>query len=132
MDLNEMPMALCGHGNADPCRNCIMDARAAGYRIATAEHETWKQEATEKAHEYAERFGLCSEFDKFMESIGLEGRTRTYRVEVNVTLTVTVEVEATSEDAALEAVEESDVRSAVLSLGRFDDLDDWEPREANA
>lgn len=51
------------------------------------EFERWKENAQEVATDYANSNGLCSEFDRCMEAIGLEGRQREYDVTVRETRT---------------------------------------------
>jgi hypothetical protein len=48
-----------------------------------------------------------------MEEIGLPGRDRDHTVDVTVTMSVQVTVPARSEDAALDAVTDDGVRSAI-------------------
>lgn len=54
------------------------------------EFERWKANATATAHEYANNNSLCSEFDRCMEEIGLEPRSRDYEVTFTIRQTVTV------------------------------------------
>lgn len=60
-------------------------------------------------HEEADDRGWCTEFDDFMERVGLPRRTREYRLEVDVSATVRVTLTATSEDDAIEALSTEDV-----------------------
>lgn len=81
----------------------VREAREAAKREASQMLEDFKEAANARAVEYAEQNGLCSEFERCMEDIGLLGREEwhdanddTYRV----TFTVSVDVTARDEDHA--------------------------------
>lgn len=117
------------------------DAGAARVAQRTAEdgkaelastHTRWIDALVESAHEWADDNSLCSQFDNFMESHDLPGRSRMYdvEVEVNIRTTVTVSVSARSGDNAADSVDTSEVESAVRDkygiAGYVDvDIDDW-------
>lgn len=84
---------------------------------AAADHERWRADLAEAAHQEADEREWCSEFDDFLEQVGLPRRSRDWRV--NLTLTVSVHLNATSESAAEESVTSEMVREAVESEGRF-------------
>jgi hypothetical protein len=92
----------------------VREAREAAKREADDALEDFKRAANARAVEYAEQNGLCSEFERCMEDIGLLGREEwhdenddTYRV----TFTVSVDVQARDEydahDRARSALYES-------------------------
>lgn len=56
--------------------------------------------------DYFEDKGEADEVDEILDSLGLEGRTRTYQVRVRISYEVDVEVEATSEEEAQEKVDD--------------------------
>lgn len=88
--------------------------------------DNWKRSAAlaeqrvdslvDEAHALADRKGLCSDFDDFMDELGLPRRTRDYSVEVNVT--VTVYVTARDEDDAREQVSSYEVYEALQNITR--------------
>jgi hypothetical protein len=80
-------------------------------RTDVDEFERWKSNATEIAHSYADDNSLCSEFDRCMEEIGLEPRTREYVVEFRMTVT------ARDADSAIEDAEEQASSESWRSLG---------------
>jgi hypothetical protein len=129
----------CPHGNYHgPCSSCLDEAiynavtTAERRAVAEAERrfERWKDEATEQAHQYADNNNLCGEFDKFMVSIGLRPRLRTYSVTVAVNMSVLVNVEAQSADDAQNQVTDEEVANAVRSAARDGDID-WDATDAN-
>jgi hypothetical protein len=64
-------------------------------------------------------------FDDLMEALGLEGRKKPYTVTIEVKYSIEVEVEASSEEAAVEMVDE-DVSSYIadgIDLGYYEDVD---------
>jgi hypothetical protein len=87
----------------------VSDARAEVRAEAERRFESWKANATEIAHRYANDNSLCSQFDRCMVDIGLEPREsfqREYAVSITETRTYRVYVEATDEDNAAEIAEE--------------------------
>lgn len=78
-------------------RRGVTDGRAA----ASREFDAWKARAEEIAHAYADDNGLCGEFDRCMEEVGLSPRERDYRV----TRVETYYVTARNEDDATERVD---------------------------
>jgi hypothetical protein len=90
-------------------------------------------ELIRKAHDTANAKGLCEEFDDFMEEIGLPPRSKDWEVTVKLTdVYLTIEVNATSEDDALEAVDNQMVAEQLRKYVRDSQLIDgeWEAREA--
>jgi hypothetical protein len=64
-------------------------------------------------------------FDELMEALGLEGRKKPFTVTIEVKYSIEVEVEASSEEAAVEMVDE-DVHSYIcdgIDLGYYEDVD---------
>jgi hypothetical protein len=64
-------------------------------------------------------------FDDLMEALGLEGRKKPYTVTIEVKYSIEVEVEASSEEAAVEMVDE-DVSSYIadgIDIGYYEDVD---------
>jgi hypothetical protein len=60
-----------------------------------------------------------------MEALGLEGRKKPYTVTIEVKYSIEVEVEASSEEAAVEMVDE-DVSSYIadgIDIGYYEDVD---------
>ena len=84
---------------ADALRERIANLEESARRQAR-EFEAWKARATEIAHQYAEDNSLCGEFDRCMEDIGLEPRTRDYAVHF------TLYVSARDEDDAIDRARE--------------------------
>jgi hypothetical protein len=84
-------------------------------------HEQWRQLLTAGAHEEADAREWCSDFDDFMEQVGLDRRGRTYACEVAVSTCVTVHVDASSQDAA----ENSITRDLVMGGVSLENLE-WE------
>jgi hypothetical protein len=90
---------------------------------------TFKSNAQEALHNYAEEYGITGDsdrteaFNELLESIGLEGIKRAYQVTVSVTYSVQFEVEASSEDAASEEVDNNlgDYISDVIDIGYWED-----------
>jgi hypothetical protein len=110
------------------CSTCVeralQEARYEARASANRAHEVWKDESAEAARRWADENNLCSSFDRFMESIGLEGRRREYRVYVDVAMTVEVTgVMATTDNDAEQTVDADDVEAAVrrFTLSR----DNW-------
>jgi len=97
-------------------REAVREARQEANRAL----EQFKEMANARAVEYAETNGLCSEFERCMEDIGLMGR-REWREanpqEFRVTFTVSVNVEAADRDDAYELAREA------LSDGDFSHYD---------
>lgn len=65
-------------------------------------HEVFVDRLTEAAHEEADSREWCSDFDDFMERMGLARRSQSYRVEV--TVSATVYVDACSESDARDEI----------------------------
>lgn len=84
----------------------LAEAKRQGIAEATERFEAWKRETNALAIDYANDNELCSVFDEFMESVGLEPRVRErdYSVEIQVTYRTTVGVTAESADDAAELV----------------------------
>ncbi|MDZ7912929.1 MAG: hypothetical protein U5O16_14030 [Rhodococcus sp. (in: high G+C Gram-positive bacteria)] len=80
-----------------------------------AAHVQWRDALVESAHTWADENSLCSQFDNFMESHDLPGRSRMYdvEVEVNISRRVTVSVSASNCDDAADAVDTREVESAL-------------------
>lgn len=75
-----------------------------------ANHREWVRRLNESACEWADENSLCSEFERFCEQWGLEGRERDFDVEVNVTVALTMTRSARSQEDADESVDLDDVR----------------------
>lgn len=80
-------------------------------REKEAAWDSWRDRLVREAHSRAEDHDYCSEFDEFMEGLGLPGRTRDYDVQVSMTLTITKS--ARTADDAMRDVEASDIRYAL-------------------
>lgn len=78
-------------------------------------HASWLADLTSRAHEQADDQDWCEQFDDFMESVGLERRTREYELRVSVTATVYLTREASNLTAAIESIDEDDVWSQLDS-----------------
>ncbi len=97
----------------------VVDAVRAAAELAErvhgerAAHEAWKQELSADACARADSEGYCAEFDVFMVSHGLEGRSRPYSVQCTVTGTVRVQVQASTSEQAEEQVSTEDVIDAL-------------------
>lgn len=96
---------------------------------AEMEFDRWKEQTTTLAHDFANENSLCSEFDRFMEEVGLRPREREYSVRVEVLATgyTYVTVSASSEERACEIV--NDDPSSWVSVG---DVYDWASVEYDA
>lgn len=123
-EMTHLPADLvaCSHGRL-PCATCtrqaVLDARLA----ASREHENWKEQVTDLAHEYANENNLCGTFDDFMDRIGLRRRELDYTVYVEVTMRVEVNVRASSERRAEEEVSEGQVADAIRQKVDYRDFD---------
>ena len=97
----------------------VVDAVRAAAELAErvhserAAHEAWKQELSADACARADSEGYCAEFDVFMVTHGLEGRSRPYSVQCTVTGTVRVQVQASTSEQAEEQVSTEDVIDAL-------------------
>jgi chromosome segregation ATPase len=100
-----------------------LDAARAGF-------ETWKDRLIQAAHEEANSRDWCEDFDEWMESNGLRGRTHDYNVQVRVTATITVSLESRSADTAVNAVNTDRVKEALRDITwDYQDID-WDAEEA--
>ena len=93
--------------------------------VVRRDHEAWKAILNDAACERADDQGWCSDFDRFMNDWGMQGRRRTYEVEVEVevevTGTVTIRVEAANSSDAEETVtREKIIDAARVRLNHLD------------
>lgn len=75
----------------------------------------WLSNLTSRAHDEGNDREWCGEFDDFLESVGLERRTREYDLRVEVTATLHFTRVATTLDAAIDAIDEEDVWDRLTS-----------------
>jgi hypothetical protein len=140
-DQDKQAPGLCNHVGIR-CTDCITDAveaavsaaearHAEAIYIIEAKHQRWITETTAKAHEYADENNLCDAFDRFMVSVGLEPRTKNFRVSVSVTVDIDVPIEARDEDAAKDAVDSYSVVQAARSRLSEWGADHWDVTEVD-
>lgn len=108
-----------------------VDYRWASKKYDDAERalRTFKSNAQEALHNYAEEHGIAGDsdsteaFNEMLESIGLEGMKKAYQVTVSVTYSMQFEVEASSEDAASEEVDNNlgEYISDAIDIGYWED-----------
>lgn len=75
----------------------------------------WLCDLVARAHDEANERDWCSEFDDFMESVGLDRRTREYELRVAVSATLYFTRESTNLDAAIDSIEDDDVCNRLTS-----------------
>lgn len=92
----------------------------------------WRTEASrmddlvERAHDLANEKSYCTEFDDFMEELGLPRRDAEYNVSVDVTFSVSLTVTAHDEDSATSDVDHEEVVDAARDMLRYNSsLIDW-------
>lgn len=102
------------HAEGVRCQACIDDAVAAERHRLTMEHERWKRDFTVKAWAAADEHNLCSDFDDFMTSVGLEPRSTEYVVTVRVLeVHIDIDVEAHSKESAVENIDTDEIIEAL-------------------
>lgn len=80
--------------------------RAVRHAVAESNqrHQQWVEDLSEDARAWADENSLCSEFDRFMQEHGLEGRTREFEVRLTYVVTVTASDRDDAVDVACEQV----------------------------
>lgn len=125
------PAPLCPH-DKQKCSICAQETDGQAYRRGKADadraHEQWKKEATEAAHDWANENSLCSVFDDFMVSIGLNGRMKDWEVHVRVRFDVAITMEAHSARDAEQNLTSDDVAQALREAIDNDHLE-WSVQE---
>ena len=122
-------LLACEHGRM-PCSFCTQRELTSKLHAQMVRHEEWKEEATDKAHDWANENNLCGTFDDFMESIGLRRRERDYTVTVTVTLDVEIkEIRASNARDAEQEVTEDQVADAIRRSVEYREFD-WSVERA--
>lgn len=85
-------------------------------RAAVRAKDQRLEEIVDAAHEFADEHSLCSDFDDWMESQGLRGRSHDYVCEVNATVRVRIPVSGRNPDAAATRVDDDMVVAALAEL----------------
>jgi hypothetical protein len=109
------------------------NARHAANNVEIARlRQDWRQ-LNEFLNEYADKNSMCSDYERQLndwnegfELLELEGRKRIYRVRVRVQTThyVDVDVEATTEDAAIEEINDMYASDIMNDNGDWSDYSD--------